>query len=200
MTMKGSYVTRALAFFGVLILSLFLIVGLPLDVSARGGGGGHGGGSHGGGSHASGFKGSGSHSPKSSGSLGRSHSPSTGGHGGRSHGSDKASGFQSSKRNGSVGRSHFSKGTHSRSQSSLRHVKATHHSRAYVGARDSHGRIERSSAAKDEFMRETGYAHGRPGYVVDHITPLARGGADRPYNMQWQTIAAAKAKDKIELR
>jgi hypothetical protein len=36
------------------------------------------------------------------------------------------------------------------------------------------------------------------GYVVDHIVPLKRGGADDPSNMQWQTTAAAKAKDKIE--
>jgi hypothetical protein len=28
--------------------------------------------------------------------------------------------------------------------------------------------------------------------------PLKRGGADAPGNMQWQTKAAAKAKDKIE--
>jgi hypothetical protein len=45
---------------------------------------------------------------------------------------------------------------------------------------------------------QTGYPHGRPGYVVDHIKPLACGGADVPSNMQWQTIAAAKAKDKVE--
>jgi hypothetical protein len=44
----------------------------------------------------------------------------------------------------------------------------------------------------------TAYPHGRPGYVVDHIKPLACGGADAPSNMQWQTIAAAKAKDKVE--
>ena len=47
-------------------------------------------------------------------------------------------------------------------------------------------------------MRRTGYAHGRPGYVVDHIVPLECGGADAPGNMQWQTTAAAKAKDKTE--
>ena len=37
-----------------------------------------------------------------------------------------------------------------------------------------------------------------PGYVVDHIKPLACGGADHPSNMQWQTVAEAKAKDKWE--
>jgi hypothetical protein len=28
--------------------------------------------------------------------------------------------------------------------------------------------------------------------------PLKRGGADAPWNMQWQTIAAGKAKDATE--
>ncbi|WP_186289482.1 HNH endonuclease [Methylomonas koyamae] len=37
-----------------------------------------------------------------------------------------------------------------------------------------------------------------PGYVIDHIEPLACGGADAPTNMQWQTTADAKAKDKWE--
>jgi hypothetical protein len=65
-------------------------------------------------------------------------------------------------------------------------------------ARDSHGRIARSPEARQEFMTQTGYPHGRPGYVVDHIIPLKRGGADEPWNMQWQTIAEGKAKDATE--
>ncbi len=56
----------------------------------------------------------------------------------------------------------------------------------------------RSSSARREFMRETGYPHGRPGYVIDHVVALKRGGADSPSNMQWQTKAEAKAKDKWE--
>lgn len=36
------------------------------------------------------------------------------------------------------------------------------------------------------------------GYVVDHIKPLACGGKDHPSNMQWQTVAEGKAKDKWE--
>lgn len=36
------------------------------------------------------------------------------------------------------------------------------------------------------------------GMVVDHIKPLDCGGKDAPSNMQYQTIAAAKAKDKVE--
>lgn len=64
--------------------------------------------------------------------------------------------------------------------------------------RDENGRIERSEAARRAFMRETGYPNGRPGYIVDHVKPLACGGMDAPSNMQWQTIAEAKAKDRVE--
>lgn len=65
-------------------------------------------------------------------------------------------------------------------------------------------RIKRSSSAKAEFQRHTicpsrGTTGGNcKGYVVDHIKPLACGGADRPSNMQYQTKADAKAKDKWE--
>lgn len=47
-------------------------------------------------------------------------------------------------------------------------------------------------------MEMTGYPRGRPGYVVDHIVPLKRGGDDVPGNMQWQTVEQAKAKDRWE--
>ncbi len=62
----------------------------------------------------------------------------------------------------------------------------------------------RSAAAKGEFKRlypcpATGRGSGKcPGYVIDHVRPLACGGADAPSNMQWQTIADGKAKDKWE--
>jgi hypothetical protein len=39
-----------------------------------------------------------------------------------------------------------------------------------------------------------------PGYTIDHIKALACGGADDATNMQWQTQAEAKAKDKWELK
>lgn len=38
-----------------------------------------------------------------------------------------------------------------------------------------------------------------PGFVIDHIKALACGGEDAPSNMQWQTIAEGKAKDKWEM-
>lgn len=64
--------------------------------------------------------------------------------------------------------------------------------------RDKNGRIKRSSKVKYKYMKMTGYPKGRPGYVVDHITPLACGGSDDPSNMQWQTTREAKEKDKWE--
>ena len=62
----------------------------------------------------------------------------------------------------------------------------------------------RSNAAKREFRMQhpcplTGQVRGRcPGYVIDHVKPLACGGEDHPNNMQWQTMAEAKEKDKWE--
>jgi hypothetical protein len=63
---------------------------------------------------------------------------------------------------------------------------------------------ERSAAARAAFKREqpcpsTGLRRGAcPGWVIDHIQPLCAGGADRVSNMQWQTVADAKAKDRWE--
>ena len=64
--------------------------------------------------------------------------------------------------------------------------------------RDAKGRILRNPAVVHEFERQTGYPHGRPGYVVDHIVPLCAGGTDAVSNMQWQSVADAKAKDMRE--
>lgn len=37
-----------------------------------------------------------------------------------------------------------------------------------------------------------------PNYIIDHIKPLACDGLDDASNMQWQTKAEAKDKDKWE--
>jgi hypothetical protein len=84
----------------------------------------------------------------------------------------------------------------------------THHAKPYsphpTVQPDSHGRIKRSTAAKNTLKHEhpcpsTGRSSGScPGYVIDHVNPLECGGADAPFNMQWQTIAEGKAKDRTE--
>jgi hypothetical protein len=64
----------------------------------------------------------------------------------------------------------------------------------------------RSEVARNHFKAlhpcpANGKARGAcPGYVIDHVTPLACGGADDPSNMQWQTTAEGRAKDKWERR
>lgn len=60
--------------------------------------------------------------------------------------------------------------------------------------------VERSATQVRRFHVLTGYPNGRPGYVVDHLIPLACGGPDHPVNMQWQPIEEAKAKDRVELQ
>ena len=67
-------------------------------------------------------------------------------------------------------------------------------------------RQDRSYHEKAEFMRHrpcpaTGKVkvrYGCKGYIIDHIDPLACGGEDKAYNMQWQTKDEAKLKDKWE--
>ena len=64
----------------------------------------------------------------------------------------------------------------------------------------------RSREVTREFQREhpcpfTGLTTGAcPGYRKDHVRALGCGGPDAVWNMQWQTIAAARAKDRWELR
>ena len=75
---------------------------------------------------------------------------------------------------------------------------------AACASRDAHGRIARDPRARNQFKRThpcpaTGKSSGScPGYVIDHVQPLKRGGADMPANMQWQTEGAAKKKDRSE--
>jgi hypothetical protein len=76
--------------------------------------------------------------------------------------------------------------------------------RSYGSRGYTHSRTHRSRTARAEFQHShpcpsTGRGTGAcPGYVVDHVKPLACGGADAPSNMQWQTTAEGKAKDQWE--
>lgn len=62
----------------------------------------------------------------------------------------------------------------------------------------------RSSHARTAFKHAspcpaTGRSTGTcPGYVIDHVVPLACGGPDSPGNLQWQTTTEARAKDRWE--
>jgi hypothetical protein len=122
--------------------------------------------------------------------------------------------------------SHSSRSTHTRSASTHSYRAPTytpHHSvtthrntyhstpthtysshRTTSTSTSRHGRIHRSAQAREAFQHShpcpaTGKRSGAcPGYVIDHIRPLSKGGPDAPSNMQWQTTSAAKAKDKWE--
>lgn len=64
--------------------------------------------------------------------------------------------------------------------------------------------MPRSQSAKREFVRQHAcpatHRHALPchGYVIDHVKALDCGGLDAPGNMQWQTLAESRAKDKWE--
>ena len=77
---------------------------------------------------------------------------------------------------------------------------------AAVAAGPLSAREYRSREVTREFQREHPCPSTRlttgacPGYRKDHVKALACGGPDAVSNMQWQTIAAARAKDRWERR
>lgn len=182
------------------VLATALAVSAP-SVFARGGGGTRSHSSSHSGAHSSGHTGSHSSSHAGSHSSSGKHErgpaatkPSnTAGHSSRSE-RGRDSGHASSGQRGKQG------------AGSSAHAGNAHAGVQRAGGvkRHANGKIHRSSKAKAEFQKShpcpsTGRKGGAcPGYVVDHVTPLKRGGWDSPLNMQWQTKAAAKAKDKVE--
>jgi len=69
---------------------------------------------------------------------------------------------------------------------------------------DVDAREPRSKSVRAKFQRSnpcpsTANARGAcPGYQVDHIRPLHRGGADATHNMQWLTIEQHREKTARE--
>lgn len=174
------------------LLIVALLVSFAPVALARGGGhsGGHSSGSSG---HSSGSH-SGSHTGRShSGSHSSRHPSSSSGKHSSTHGSKSHSGS-------SGGKGHSS----GRSSPSPKFKDSHARKRAPGVARDNRGKIKRSKEARAEFQQahpcpSTGKTSGAcPGYVVDHVVPLKRGGADNALNMQWQTKEAATEKDKWE--
>ena len=124
---------------------------------------------------------------------------------GQGEGSHKShSSYRSSSSHRGSGALHRSSYRSHHSSYSLKPSSISHHSTYANAARGNHGKIKRSEKAKHDFQRHnpcpsTGKSTGScPGYVIDHVKPLKRGTADSSSNMQWQTKAAAKAKDKWE--
>lgn len=64
--------------------------------------------------------------------------------------------------------------------------------------RDKQGHLVRSKSRRDLFRKMTGYPKGRPGYVADHVVPLACGGCDVPSNFQWLTVEEWREKTRWE--
>lgn len=52
--------------------------------------------------------------------------------------------------------------------------------------------------AMNAFRKQTGYAKGRSGWVIDHIVPMCAGGPDAVENLQWQERTASFKKDVFE--
>lgn len=64
-----------------------------------------------------------------------------------------------------------------------------------------HDPHQRAAFMKQHPCPSTGKTYGRcEGWIVDHVRPLCKGGADRPSNMQWMTREDAKRKDKWECK
>ena len=93
--------------------------------------------------------------------------------------------------------------SHSHSPATTTHPGHAHATTKHPG---HHHRIKRDPAQRRHFMQQhpcpggpdAGSTRRCHGYKVDHVKALKRGGPDRPSNMQWQTTAEAKAKDRWE--
>jgi hypothetical protein len=70
--------------------------------------------------------------------------------------------------------------------------------------RDKYGHISRSKKVLSDFRKTapcpaTGKTGKRcAGYVIDHVKPLCACGPDAVENLQWQTVAESKVKDRWE--
>jgi hypothetical protein len=58
--------------------------------------------------------------------------------------------------------------------------------------------VDRSSSAKNRFLKSQGYTKIPHGYQIDHKVPLSEGGADVPSNMQLITVEEHKQKTAHE--
>ena len=59
-------------------------------------------------------------------------------------------------------------------------------------------KVERSATAKKRFLRSKGYKKVPPGYEIDHVISLSKGGRDEPSNMQLIPKSVHKQKTASE--
>jgi hypothetical protein len=81
----------------------------------------------------------------------------------------------------------------------VRGTDSARHYRCDGCARDASGNPVPALAIRNEFVAShpcpgESSADACPGFVVDHVTPLACGGEDAPHNLQWQTFEQATKK------
>lgn len=179
------------------IITLFFCLSLFIsNAFARGGGGGHGG--HGGGGHHGGSVSVGGYSRSNgtyvSGYNRSSPSAHHSGNSGSSYGSSHAVGYHSGGRHSgrSSGTSHLGISNHY--LSSKTHFTGGTYKTTGVPM------VQRSETAKREFLRQHGLTKIPPGFNIDHITPLSKGGSDTPSNMQLLSIEAHHTKTAAERR
>jgi hypothetical protein len=54
--------------------------------------------------------------------------------------------------------------------------------------------IAADDAARQQFMKQTGYPKGRPGFVVMYKTAICDGGVDEPSNMRWRKVQNSRPR------
>ena len=59
-------------------------------------------------------------------------------------------------------------------------------------------KVKRSKTNRDAYLKSKGYKKVPPGYEVDHIIPLSKGGTDTPENMQLIPKSTHKMKTSSE--
>jgi hypothetical protein len=91
-------------------------------------------------------------------------------------------------RNGATVAAHTSRGLQAESNDT-RDSRRAEASRQDQAQQSGEGRVHERGRASPRMAGS---------HAVDHLKPPARGGADAPSSMLWQTTAEAKAQDKVE--
>lgn len=78
-------------------------------------------------------------------------------------------------------------------------TSALHATASVAAALDTHSRKAEALFKLAHPCPATGVSNGPcKGFVIDRVIPVICGGVEEPANMQWQTLAQAREKDKWE--